>query len=85
MISYRFKDVVECERIVIKAIQSPHEVSSFRASRLPDDFYQAKADMDKRKTTMFSNQGESKQHTQDMLQGNFGKPFNPFKSIFILI
>ena len=53
-VSLRFKDVIECERIVVKSFQSPHEVSSFRASKLPDDFYQAKAGLDKRRTTMYS-------------------------------
>merc|ERR1712184_11993 len=35
----RFKDVVECERIVVKAFATSHQVSSFRASKLSDDFY----------------------------------------------
>ena len=67
---HRFKDVVECERIVVKAFKTPHEVCSYRASKLPDDFYTTKAEMDRRKTTMFSNQTDtSKQNTQDMLLG----------------
>ncbi|XP_068733143.1 cilia- and flagella-associated protein 44-like isoform X1 [Montipora capricornis] len=35
----RFKDNIECERIVLRAFLSPHLVTTFRASK-PDDFYQ---------------------------------------------
>ena len=65
----RFKATVECERIIVKAFNSPHEVSSFRASKLPDDFYQAKLDMEKRKTTMFSQASEVGKQPSDLNLG----------------
>ncbi|CAH1796965.1 unnamed protein product [Owenia fusiformis] len=61
----RFKDVVECERIVLKAFKTSHEVTSFRASKLSDDFYELKAEMERRKTTMLTNKGDmSREHSQ---------------------
>ena len=65
----RFKHSVECERIVVKAFNSAHEVSSFRAAKLPSDFYQTKAEMDKRKTTMFSQASEAAKQTSDLKLG----------------
>lgn len=35
----RFKDEIECDRIVLRAFLSPHLVASFRASK-PDYFHQ---------------------------------------------
>lgn len=35
----RFKDDIECERIVLRAFLSPHLVATFRASK-PDYFHQ---------------------------------------------
>ena len=66
----RFKETVECERIVVKAFLTVHEVCSFRAGKLPADFYQAKAEIENRKTTMFSNSMDvTKQNTQEMKTG----------------
>ncbi|XP_059142623.1 cilia- and flagella-associated protein 44-like isoform X2 [Physella acuta] len=48
----RFKDCVECERIVVKAFTTQHEVTSFRASKLSEDFYQIKAEFERKKTKM---------------------------------
>ncbi|CAG2237888.1 CFAP44 [Mytilus edulis] len=48
----RYKDVVECERIVVKAFETSHEVASFRAAKLSDDFYHMKAEFERRKTNM---------------------------------
>ncbi|KAK6963908.1 cilia- and flagella-associated protein 44 [Biomphalaria glabrata] len=48
----RFKDCVECERIVVKAFTTPHQVASFRASKLSDDFYQLKAEFERKKTQL---------------------------------
>ncbi|XP_064651335.1 cilia- and flagella-associated protein 44-like isoform X2 [Lineus longissimus] len=68
----RFKDVVECERIVLKCFQSPHEVCSFRASNLSDEFYNLKAEMERRRTTFMSRDEVSRDPTKDLLRGQSG-------------
>ena len=65
----RFKDVVECDRIVVKAFQSPHEVASFRASKLSDDFYHLKADFERRRTQM-TREDMTRDPTRDIMTGN---------------
>ncbi|GFR82702.1 cilia- and flagella-associated protein 44-like [Elysia marginata] len=62
----RFKDVVECERIVVRAFTTSHEVSSFRASKLSDDFYQLKADFERRKTKLPTKDDFSRDPTKDL-------------------
>ncbi|KAL4229263.1 hypothetical protein ACF0H5_012303 [Mactra antiquata] len=64
----RFKDVVECDRIVVKAFESAHEVSSFRASKLSDDFYQLKADFERKRTTL-NRDDITRDPTRDLLTG----------------
>ncbi|KAK3588814.1 hypothetical protein CHS0354_028462 [Potamilus streckersoni] len=64
----RYKDVVECERIVLKAFRSPHEVCSFRAAKLSDDFYSLKAEFERRKT-MISKDDMTRDPTRDLLTG----------------
>ena len=71
----RFKDVVECDRIVVKAFQSPHEVASFRASKLSDDFYHLKADFERRRTQM-TREDMTRDPTRDIMTGN-KKVFEP--------
>ena len=66
----RFKDVVECDRIVVKAFQSPHEVASFRASKLSDDFYHLKADFERRRTQM-TREDITRDPTRDIMTGNY--------------
>ncbi|XP_052253766.1 cilia- and flagella-associated protein 44-like isoform X2 [Dreissena polymorpha] len=63
----RFKDVVECDRIVVKAFATPHEVASFRASKLSDDFYHLKADFERRKTQIRDDM--TRDPTRDLLTG----------------
>ncbi|XP_052805423.1 cilia- and flagella-associated protein 44-like isoform X2 [Mya arenaria] len=63
----RFKDVVECDRIVVKAFETPHEVASFRASKLSDDFYQLKADFERRKTQIRDDM--TRDPTRDLITG----------------
>ncbi|XP_048254045.1 cilia- and flagella-associated protein 44-like isoform X2 [Haliotis rufescens] len=65
----RFKDVVECERIVLKAFLTPHEVASFRASKLSDDFYQLKADFERRRTLYLTKDDLTRDPTRDMSVG----------------
>ncbi|KAK3770719.1 hypothetical protein RRG08_037905 [Elysia crispata] len=65
----RFKDVVECERIVVRAFTTPHEVTSFRASKLSDDFYQLKADFERRKTKLPTKDDFSRDPTKDLGAG----------------
>ena len=63
--------MIECEHIVVRAFLTPHEVATFRASKLPEEFYAVKAEMEKRKTTMLSSTDPSRQATQDpLLRGN---------------
>ncbi|XP_065931883.1 cilia- and flagella-associated protein 44 isoform X1 [Magallana gigas] len=65
----RYKDVVECERIVVKAFKTPHEVASFRAAKLSDDFYQMKADFERRKTMTMVKDDITRDPTRDLLGG----------------
>ena len=58
--------MIECEHIVIRAFLTSHEVSTFRASKLPEEFYAVKAEMEKRKTTFLSGD-PNRQATQDPL------------------
>ncbi|XP_074652110.1 cilia- and flagella-associated protein 44-like isoform X2 [Tubulanus polymorphus] len=64
----KFKDIVECDRIVLKAFLTPHEICSYRAAKLSDDFYQLKAEMERRKTTMTTRDDMSRDPTS-MLKG----------------
>ena len=66
---FRFKDVVECERIVLKAFMTPHEVTSFRASKLSDDFYQLKAEYERKKTMGQTKDDFTRDPTRDLLAG----------------
>ncbi|XP_046572732.1 cilia- and flagella-associated protein 44-like isoform X2 [Haliotis rubra] len=65
----RFKDVVECDRIVLKAFLTPHEVSSFRANKLSDDFYQLKADFERRRTLHYTKDDLTRDPTRDLATG----------------
>ncbi|XP_062616211.1 cilia- and flagella-associated protein 44-like [Saccostrea cucullata] len=65
----RYKDVVECERIVVKAFKTPHEVASFRAAKLSDDFYQMKAEFERRKTMTMVKDDITRDPTRDLLGG----------------
>ncbi|KAK7499820.1 hypothetical protein BaRGS_00008911 [Batillaria attramentaria] len=65
----RFKDVVECERIVLKAFMTPHEVTSFRANKLSDDFYQLKAEYERKKTMGATKDDFTRDPTRDLLAG----------------
>ena len=62
--------MVECDRIVVKAFQSPHEVASFRASKLSDDFYHLKADFERRRTQM-TREDITRDPTRDIMTGNY--------------
>jgi hypothetical protein len=65
----RFKDVVECERIVLKAFMTGHEVTSFRANKLSDDFYQLKAEYERKKMVTQTKDEFTRDPTRDLLQG----------------
>ena len=60
--------MVECDRIVVKAFESAHEVSSFRASKLSDDFYIKKAEFE-RKRTQLTKDDITRDPTRDLLTG----------------
>ena len=64
----RFKDVVECDRIVVKAFETTHEVASFRAYKLSDDFYHKKAEFERRKTQL-TNDNMTRDPTRDIMTG----------------
>ncbi|CAG5122902.1 unnamed protein product, partial [Candidula unifasciata] len=66
-IKKRFKDDVECERIVVKAFLTPHEVSSFRSSKLSEEFHQLKAELDIKKTQQQMVDDSGRDPTQDLL------------------
>ena len=61
--------MVECDRIVVKAFQTGHEVASFRASKLSDDFYHLRADFERRKT-MITREDITRDPTRDIMTGN---------------
>ena len=65
----RFKDVVECERIILKAFMTGHEVSSFRANKLSEDFYHAKAEYERKKTMAQTKDDFTRDPTRDLLAG----------------
>lgn len=65
----RFKDVVECDRIVVKAFETAHEVASFRASKLSDDFYHKKAEFERRRTQL-TRDDITRDPTRDIMTGN---------------
>ncbi|KAK3107710.1 hypothetical protein FSP39_020546 [Pinctada imbricata] len=65
----RYKDVVECERIVVKAFKTPHEVASFRAAKLSDDFYHMKAEYERRKTMTMIRDDVTRDPTRDLMAG----------------
>ena len=69
MLLYRYKDVVECERIVVIAFKTPHEVASFRAAKLSDDFYHMKAEFERRKTNL-TREDLTRDPTRELLTGN---------------
>ena len=54
---------------MVKAFQSPHEVASFKASKLSDDFYQVRAAFERRKT-MITREDLTRDPTRDILTGN---------------
>lgn len=66
----RFKDVVECERIVVRAFLTSHQVASFRAAKLSDDFYAAKAEIERKRASTLNKDDPSRQATQDASKGN---------------
>ncbi|KAH9503836.1 Cilia- and flagella-associated protein 44 [Bulinus truncatus] len=55
----RFKECVECERFLVKAFTTSHQVASFRASKLSDDFYQLKSEFERKKTKMTTKDDSS--------------------------
>lgn len=59
---------MECDRIVVKAFQSRHEVASFRASKLSDDFYIKKAEFERKKTQL-NKDDITRDPTRDLLTG----------------
>ncbi|XP_021372219.1 cilia- and flagella-associated protein 44-like isoform X2 [Mizuhopecten yessoensis] len=65
----RFKDVVECERIVVKAFNTSHEIASFRAAKLSDDFYTLKADFERRRTQTMMRDDLTRDPTRDLMTG----------------
>lgn len=77
----RYKDVVECERIVVKAFKTPHEVASFRAAKLSDDFYQMKADFERRKTMTMVKDDITRDPTRDLLGGKCGDGMRSWKGV----
>ena len=72
----RFKDVIECDRIVVHAFLTPHHISSFRVARLSDTFFEKKSEVMKRRTkgeTSRKSSRESKEATMGRGPGGWGK------------
>ncbi|XP_069115004.1 cilia- and flagella-associated protein 44-like isoform X2 [Argopecten irradians] len=65
----RFKDVVECERIVVRAFNTSHEIASFRAAKLSDDFYALKAEFERRRTQTMMRDDLTRDPTRDLMTG----------------
>ena len=54
----------------MKAFKTAHEVASFRASKLSDDFYHLKADFERRKTMVFKDD-ITRDPTRDIMTSKF--------------
>ncbi|XP_033641081.1 cilia- and flagella-associated protein 44-like isoform X3 [Asterias rubens] len=67
----RFKDEIECERIVVISIQTKHEISTYRTTKLPLEFHQMKAELTRR-ATMLSDKSFQRDHTRDTLSEKSG-------------
>ncbi|XP_041471026.1 cilia- and flagella-associated protein 44-like [Lytechinus variegatus] len=62
----RFKDELECERIVVVAVRSSHQVATYRTAELSKDFLLQKEEWS-RKATMVSEKTLSRDPTRDQL------------------
>ena len=54
----RFKDVLECELITLKAFNSPYTVSSYRLAKLSEGFYREKSIMERKQTELLESMSE---------------------------
>lgn len=57
----RYKDPVECDRIMLKAFRTSHMLCTYRTSSLGDDFLAAKAEVNARRTVNFSRDDAQRQ------------------------
>ena len=53
----------------MKAFNTTHEVSSFRAAKLSDDFYMMKADYDRKRTMTIMRDDMTRDPTRDLMTG----------------
>jgi len=58
-INLRFKDCIECDRIVLYSFLNDHKVSSYRSSKLSEDFYRM-VNENKRRMTIKENNNANK-------------------------
>jgi len=58
---FRFKDVIDCELITVKAFNSSYTVSSYRLAKLSEGFYKEKLAMERKQTELLESM--SKQNT----------------------
>ena len=58
LLRYRFKDVLECELITLKAFNSPYTVSSYRLAKLSEGFYREKSIMERKQTELLESMSE---------------------------
>ncbi|KAM4046708.1 cilia- and flagella-associated protein 44 isoform 2-T2 [Anomaloglossus baeobatrachus] len=49
----RFRDKVECDTVIVRAINTEHEVSTYRLLTLSDNYYKVKGKMGKRRMTRY--------------------------------
>ena len=61
--------MIECERIIVKSFKSTYEVSTFRAAKLSDDFYQLKAELEQRRDSAMSKARSDLSRDPSMLAG----------------
>lgn len=64
----KFKDDVDCERIVVKSFNSPHQVATIRTAKLSETFHLVQAEVEKMRTATTLKEELSKDPTQTALQ-----------------
>ena len=72
LLCFRFKDMLDCELITVKAFSGSYAVSSYRIAKLSDGFWREKAVMEHKQTKLLDSL--SKQNT--MLDGAYCSVLN---------
>lgn len=68
--------MIECEHIVVRAFLTSHEVCSFRAAKLPEEFYAAKAEMEIKATSALGSEYSRPATMGHAMRGEFVSGLN---------